>query len=144
MSALKPHSPPKPLSRLTLFVSEHQDDAREFGIVIKAHNNRFKPKYVSITIKIGDHTKTYDKKIRSTQLKVYLNKYLGGVATCIYGDSSQTETECQISLAKVARLISEYKTEHNVEKIPQNELHNILNTKETITTWSYTTKWKLK
>ena len=142
MSALKPRSPP--LSRLTLFVSEHQDDAREFGIVVKAHNNRFKPKYVSITIKIEDHTKTYDKKIRSTQLKVYLNKYLGSVATCIYGDSSQTETECQISLAKVARLISEYKTEHKVKKIPQDKLHNILNTKETITTWSYTTKWKLK
>lgn len=144
MSALKPRSPPKPLSRLTLFVSEHQDDAREFGIVIKAHNNRFKPKYVSITIKIGDHTQTYDKQIRSTQLKVYLNKYLGTIATCIYGDSSQTETERQISVAKVAILISEYKTKHKVKKIPQDKLHNILNTKETITTWSYTTKWKLK
>lgn len=140
MSALKPRQPP--LSRLTLFVSEHKNDAREFGIVIQAHNKKFKPKYVSITIKIGDHKQTYDKEIRSTQLKVYLNKYLGSVATYISGDSSQTETERQISLTKVARLISDYKTEHKVKKIPPDKLHNILNTKETITT--YTTKWKLK
>lgn len=140
MSALR--SPSMPLSRLTSFVSKHQHDAREFGIKIHATNNRFKPEYVSITINIKDHTKTYDKRIRPTQLKEYLNKYLGNIATRIRIEESQTETECQISLAKVARLVSKYKTEHVV--IPEDELHNILNTSETITTWSHTTTWKLK
>lgn len=144
MSVLKPRPPSKSISRLNVFVSKYQKDAKEFGIVIQAHNNKYKKGYVSITIKINNHTQTYDKRIHPTHLKEYLNKYLGDIATCIRIKESQTETECQISVAKVAKLISKYKTEHKVKKIPEEKLHDILNTTETITTWSHTTTWKLK
>ena len=84
------------------------------------------------------------KKNYQYQIDKYLHSRIGEIADLVTCEWDTIQSIQPISLAKVARRMANWKNQHPNETLSDVERNKILQEKQTIHTWSYQTKWKLK